>query len=621
MAFADASIKFTVDDSTLLVGLSGIQRAVEEVSARMGAAASGANLHLEKHASLLDTLKTNWVAFSAAAVGAWMAVNKAMEFVEMGAKALQAEESFRLVAESSGIAADALLKNLDRAAAGTVDDSDLMQASIKGMLLGIKDNQLVKIMEGARIAARYAGTDVKTAFEDITNAIATDMPRALRRYGVITREETTQIQAAVTAGVGSGELLALVLAHMAVNTAKFGDAQANAAEKVQTFHARVKELWEKAGKAAINVFGFDLANTINEVTSVEEQLAEIARKAGSGEAGDVGTRSKLKQAQDALAAEQARVKTAAEWGKTSSEALKEAEKAIKDYEEELKQSNTIEAELIAGREKATQATFNARKGLGQTSLADEVAELKRRAELQWEDKAKRIEDDAAVTKATMEMTDQIFQHERSMGMKSLQDEIEFQRKKTAAYVEGSPAKMRAMESVYQKEQELRDKSNSAALGLLGQAIQRLKDKGITAASANDVNRELALLAGEQGRDAGIAANWAASGTNVRDLGTVQAGLSAAGIMNRASREGLGDPLDIFRRGSQLDPSRSGAAGGGTGIDAGYSGAMDAAYAAVDTGLGKIEARVNDSSSKIAQTIYGNVEEWFVRKLMGQVDRN
>jgi hypothetical protein len=57
------------------------------------------------------------------------------------------------------------------------------------------------------------------------------------------------------------------------------------------------------------------------------------------------------------------------------------------------------------------------------------------------------------------------------------------------------------------------------------------------------------------------------------------------------------------------------------ITGAYQSAFGAAFVAVDEGLGKIEARVNESSSRIAKNITANVEEWLVRKMMAESLRN
>lgn len=320
-----------------------------------------------KQTTLLEGLKTHWLATSAAIVGAWALVGKSMEYIELGAKAQQAEESFRLVAESSKIGADALLANLNRAAAGTVDDSDIMQQAVKGMVLGLDDKQLVTIMENARIAARYAGTDVKTAFEDITNAIGTDMPKALRQYGLITREESRQVQAALAAGSKDVSLFDLAMAHAAVNSAKFGEAQLNAAESVQIFKRVVNETREAIGNLAIstsqyllagaeglNAFATRGAAALMKLMGQEEAYTQLVDAANlmiqkrnallgiqteeekkAADAAKESAKETLTAAEAALKKEQDRVKAAADAAANAKEAKRSADEVTKTIYESL----------------------------------------------------------------------------------------------------------------------------------------------------------------------------------------------------------------------------------------------------------------------------------------------
>ncbi len=325
-----------------------------------------------KQTTLLEGLKANWLAASAAVVAAWALASKGMAFVEMAAKAEQAADSFKLVGEASRINSDALLANLQRAAAGTVADSDIMQTAVKGMVLGLSDTQLVTIMENARVAARYAGTDVQTAFQDITNAIGTDMPRALRQYGLITREETKQISEAIHAGATDVDLYSIAMAHAAVNTAKFGEAQTNAAERVQHFHADVKAAQESLGKGIIEAeqgfmaalaWGREWANLgaawvfakvglDQEAEAMRAIAAEAAKTvnayegvAGQSAAAHDQNAKTLADAERALKLEQDKLKAASE---TAAQRLKDQEefrKAIAETERVAKDATATQAIL------------------------------------------------------------------------------------------------------------------------------------------------------------------------------------------------------------------------------------------------------------------------------------
>jgi len=200
---------------------------------------------------VLDTVKKHWMALSAAAVGAFMMIGKAREYMKLGAMAQQAEEAFHTVATAAGENADHILREMKRASAGTVEESDIMQKALKGMALGLSGEQMINIMEAARISARLAGEDVLTAYENITDAIATNMPKALKRYGLITKEEMSLVNKAIAAGVEEVNLYQLAMANATVQAARMGDIQSNAAEQLQRTNAQHKELVETIGKVLI----------------------------------------------------------------------------------------------------------------------------------------------------------------------------------------------------------------------------------------------------------------------------------------------------------------------------------------------------------------------------------
>jgi hypothetical protein len=635
--FAETMIKFTADSSGLAKGLAGIEGAITDSTTRM---ARGVSLAI------------------GGMVASYLSIQKAIESINFAAKAQQAEKSFQLVAESSGIAADALLANLKRAAAGTVDDSEIMQTAVKGMVLGLTDKQLPAIMEAARLAARYAGTDVRTAFEDITEAIGTDMPRALRRYGLITREETAQIQAAISAGAKDIDLYSLAMAHAAVNSAKFGEAQTNAAEKIQQFRVVLNETQETAGKAAISLGVYLTAGSLGLDAFATRAAAAAARLAGhtreadtlmaaaddmlkkrnvllgiqtdeERKAADVARGAATKKLADAkatLEVEQAKVKAAADWAKTSAAAVKMAEEGIAEYERELKVENQITAEAIKGRELAAEATFTALSTLGQTSLADELAHLTERAQKYWPGTAERIQAEAEAFRFAKDLANQLFEHQKTMGLKSLQQEIDFLKQKAAAAVAGSTERMKAEEDVFKKEEDLRNKRQSAALGILGEAKDWLErtGRGTENVSAADVQMAINAVQQERSMNALRTQGWAAGG-GLMSIEDITKGYESAGKLNAANvmQRELGTPENILQGGAEVGtgPVTGSIVGIGSLVTSKWTDAMGTIKTASDEAFGYIEKRAETATSNIATSIYNNLEEWFVRKLQDQAARS
>jgi hypothetical protein len=236
---------------------SHLTTAEEKVRAEESAAAKIQKINEQQHGkqtSMLDSMKQNWIATSVAIAAAWATVNKAMDWVRLGASAQQAEESFRMVAETAGESATEIIAGMKRAANGTVEESAIMQMAVKGMVLDIKGNQLVELMEAARVAARMKGVSVQEAYEGITNAIAVKLPKSLRQYGLVTMEEMVLVKKAMKEGVEDVDLYTLAMINAHLHAAKFGQEMAgNTAESVQKFDAVVKEAKETMGKTFIAI--------------------------------------------------------------------------------------------------------------------------------------------------------------------------------------------------------------------------------------------------------------------------------------------------------------------------------------------------------------------------------
>jgi hypothetical protein len=197
----------------------------------------------QKHDSVFAKMKENWVALSVVAIELKEAFSKAFEFAELSAKGQQAEESFRNVAAAAGESADEILAAMKKAANGTMDDSAMMQKAVKGMVQGLSGDQIVQVMEASRVAARVAGVDVQTAYEGITDAIANKMPKGLKQFGLVTKEQMKLLDASMSAGITSINLFDLAMANSADQRKKVaGDAgiTENPAEKIQ----KLKALWE-----------------------------------------------------------------------------------------------------------------------------------------------------------------------------------------------------------------------------------------------------------------------------------------------------------------------------------------------------------------------------------------
>jgi phage-related minor tail protein len=183
----------------------------------------------------------------AATLGAGISVQQVIKSMEIAVAAEQSERSFRMVARAAGESADSIIDAMKRATAETIDDSDLMQKAVKGLAMDLTGEQLIKLAETARTSARIIGKGVGETFDQIVDAVSTNMPRALKQMGLITTEQMKLFSEAVAKGAKDVELIDIVLANAGKQAEKFGKITDDNAERVQ----RLKAFWGEK----VEIFG------------------------------------------------------------------------------------------------------------------------------------------------------------------------------------------------------------------------------------------------------------------------------------------------------------------------------------------------------------------------------
>ena len=199
----------------------------------------------------IDTLKKNWLAASAAVAAAAVAINKAMVYVEEGAKGMQVESSFRIMADSAEVNADRLIASMKKATRETIDDSDMMQKAIKLMTLGYNPEQIERFSKVVITASQIAGTTAAEAYGNLADAIADRMPKALVKMGAATKEQMAIVSAAIEAGADSTVLYELAMANLELKQKMLQGTQDQAIIAMQRLNTQTKEMTEAIGKGLI----------------------------------------------------------------------------------------------------------------------------------------------------------------------------------------------------------------------------------------------------------------------------------------------------------------------------------------------------------------------------------
>jgi hypothetical protein len=206
--------------------------------------------------SIIDKLKSNWIAASAAAAAAGVAIHKAMVYIEEGAKAMQVESAFKIMAESAGVNAEHLIASMKKATKETIDDSAMMQKAVKLMTLGYNPEQIERFSQVVITASQIAGTSAAEAYDELAEAIGNRAPKALVRMGAVTREQMGIVNAAIAAGADEMALYELAMANLELKMKMLQGTQDQVAISLQRMKARSEETTEAIGKGLIVALDF-----------------------------------------------------------------------------------------------------------------------------------------------------------------------------------------------------------------------------------------------------------------------------------------------------------------------------------------------------------------------------
>jgi len=239
--------------------LSIILRLKDEATKRL----EGVRGSLQRFA---NSWKQNWLAITAAVTAAIMALNKAWQLMEMGAKAEQIEESFKRMAESVGINSQEMKKALMEASHATVNFSNVADKASALMAQGLNMDQITALMRQARVEARIFGTTTEEAFQNISSAVTGGLVTTLRRsyglqlslkdavesYARATGKTTEQVEKYHMAQAIANHILERSKSHLAAVNLEMMTSY----EKVQMLKAKWDDFMESAGQMLWQVLGF-----------------------------------------------------------------------------------------------------------------------------------------------------------------------------------------------------------------------------------------------------------------------------------------------------------------------------------------------------------------------------
>ena len=186
---ADKKISIFVE-----AAVAGAKRKLKELEDSLGrlgkttsttaTSVSGGMGRMEQAATVLEGAFKK-LAVVGAAYLAKMAAEHIVQYSRMAAKNLELEESYERVAARYGMASDAILAALDKAAKGTIDKFSLMLEANKAMRLGVATTveEFGDLMKIAVVRAKEFGTSTAQAWDTLINAIGRAEPAFAKNIG------------------------------------------------------------------------------------------------------------------------------------------------------------------------------------------------------------------------------------------------------------------------------------------------------------------------------------------------------------------------------------------------------------------------------------------------------
>jgi len=238
--------------------LSIILKLKDEASKRL----EGVRGNLRRFA---NSWKKNWLAITAAITASIMALRKAWELMELGAKVEQQKMAFENLASSLGMSSEKIIKDLRKMSGETMSTAEIMGKASQAMILGIDPTKLSKMMEISRASARAFGKDVGFMFESIAIGVGRQSKLILDNLGIIVSAGKAYETYAKSIGKSTKELTEMERKQAFLNaTLEAGDrilqqidtSTMTNLEKMQRLKAGWEDFAVKIGQALWHVLGF-----------------------------------------------------------------------------------------------------------------------------------------------------------------------------------------------------------------------------------------------------------------------------------------------------------------------------------------------------------------------------
>jgi len=134
------------------------------------------------HKSLLDGLKSHYLAVTAGIAGALGGIHMVWRMTKIGAEYEEQRGILDNLSRKYKSTASDIVSAMREAADGQISAADLMQVALGGISKGLQPEQLINLAEAAETLADATGGSATQALQDLAQALETGRTRSLKQY-------------------------------------------------------------------------------------------------------------------------------------------------------------------------------------------------------------------------------------------------------------------------------------------------------------------------------------------------------------------------------------------------------------------------------------------------------
>jgi len=210
---------------------------------------------------IAGTIKTHWLAISAAVTGALYSIHQAWQLAERAAQYEEQMASMNRLAATYNTTADTIVSDIQRVSKGMIAMEDAANIAGNAMMKHMKPDQLVKLAEASETLSNQSGKKVVEHFRELSEALASGKERSIKMVmGIVDLEAKygKQVQT-MTDAERAQALYNMVIERTDALQKTLGESVDSTGDKMERFTVQVKDLqlWlgEKLIQAAAGAMG------------------------------------------------------------------------------------------------------------------------------------------------------------------------------------------------------------------------------------------------------------------------------------------------------------------------------------------------------------------------------